>query len=362
MKFGLFYQVPCAQWQSPADRYRDTLDQIQLGDELGFDNAWFAELHFNPTNSITPSPLMLAAAAAQRTRRIRLGVAVNLLPLHNPIRLAEDIATLDVLSDGRAEFGVGRGSMPAHFQGFGIPLEESRDRFVEFLEFIIKAWTEEEVSFEGNYFKVKDLNLAPKPVQTPHPPVRIASNSPDTFELVGRLGYNMFASTVVLPMAKLREGVKLYRQTLAAFGHTAGTGELSLNTVVYVAKDAREARSIPEASVTSFLGNVKSNANNAAIRQDPAANPRTADTLTRFANMNYDGWCDEIAIVGDPELCIEKLEALQRELQPTEIICFFNPGGMIESSKVMEAMRLFATEVVPHFRRASSLAGSSGGA
>ena len=362
MKFGLFYQVSCAQGQSSAKRYRDTLDQIQLADELGFDNAWFAELHFEPASSITPSPLMLAAAAAQRTKRIRLGVAVNLLPLHNPIRLAEDIATLDVLSDGRAEFGVGRGSMPAHFQGFGVPLEESRERFLEFLEFIIMAWTTEEVSFEGKYFKVVELNVAPKPIQTPHPPIRIASNSPDTFEMVGRLGYNMFASTVVLPMYKLREGVKLYRDTLAAFGHLPDTRELSLNTAVYIATDAREAKSIPEASVNSFLNIVRSSANKAAARQPPGANPRTAETLTRFGNMTYDGWCDEIAVVGDPGLCIEKLEALQTELRPTEIICFFNPGGMIESSQVMEAMRLFATEVIPHFRRASTLVGSPDGA
>ena len=122
MKFGLFYMIPCADWQSPVQRYQDTLEQIDLGDELGFDNVWFAELHFDPRFSTTPSPLMVAAAAAQRTRKIRLGVAVNLLPLHNPVRIAEDIATLDVLSNGRAEFGVGRGAMPAHFQGFNIPI------------------------------------------------------------------------------------------------------------------------------------------------------------------------------------------------------------------------------------------------
>ena len=358
MKFGLFYQVPCAQGQSPAGRYRDTLDQIQLGDELGFDNVWFAELHFDPSISITPSPLMLAAAAAQRSKRIRLGVAVNLLPLHNPIRLAEEIATLDVLSDGRAEFGVGRGSMPAHFQGFGVPIEESRERFLEFLEFIIKAWTQEEVSFEGKYFSVADLNLTPKPIQTPHPPIRIASNSPDTFELVGRLGYKMFASTVVLPMSRLLEGVQLYRRTLATTGNPPGTEELSLNTVVYVAEDAKVARSIPEASVMSFLNTVRSISNKSAMRQAHGANPRTADALARFSNMTYDGWCDEIAVVGDPALCIKKLEVLQRELMPTEIICFFNPGGMIDSSQVMEAMRLFASEVMPHFRKASTIVGS----
>ena len=298
---------------------------------------------------------MLAAAAAQCTERIRLGVAVNLLPLHNPIRIAEDIATLDVLSDGRAEFGVGRGSMPAHFRGFGIPLEDSRERFIEFLDFTIQAWTHEEVSYEGKYFSVQDLNLAPKPVQTPHPPVRIASNSADTFELVGRLGHGMLASTVVLTMSRLRDGVKLYRQTLSAFGHSTDTGELSLNTAVYVAEDAETARSIPEASVRSFLSNVRANVTSPAMRQAAEAASSTAPPLSRLADMTYDTWCEEVAVYGDPAQCIEKLQFLQEALGPAEVICFFNPGGLIESSRVMEAMRLFAAEVMPHFRRTPTL-------
>jgi alkanesulfonate monooxygenase SsuD/methylene tetrahydromethanopterin reductase-like flavin-dependent oxidoreductase (luciferase family) len=178
MKFGLFYQLPCADGDSPAQRYRDTLDQIRLGDELGFDNAWFAELHFNSRFSITPSPLMLAAAAAETTQRIRLGVAVNLLPLHNPIRLAEDIATLDVLSGGRAEFGIGRGAMPTHFEGFHVPIEESRERFLEALEFIVQAWTNEHMSYDGRYFQARDLTLAPRPVQSPPPPCASPPTAP----------------------------------------------------------------------------------------------------------------------------------------------------------------------------------------
>ncbi len=115
MEFGTFYQLPCAAEQSPLQRYEDTLMQIQHADSLGLDVAWLAELHFFPTFSIMPSPLLVASALAQRTHRIRLGMAVNLLPLHHPLRNAEDAATLDILSNGRLEYGAGRGLHPTAF-------------------------------------------------------------------------------------------------------------------------------------------------------------------------------------------------------------------------------------------------------
>ena len=350
MKFGLFYMIPCADWQSPVQRYQDTLEQIDLGDELGFDNVWFAELHFDSRFSTTPSPLMVAAAAAQRTKKIRLGVAVNLLPLHNPVRIAEDIATLDVLSNGRAEFGVGRGAMPAHFQGFNIPIQENRDRFVEYLDFVIKAWTHEEFSFVGKYHSAQDLRIVPKPVQKPHPPIRIASNSADTFEMVGNLGHNMFISPFVVPMPALRDGVKVYRQTLAASGHPVSTMELSVNMPVFVAGEAEEARSVPEASVKNFLNALLSSYDTPAMQRAIAANPRVKETQARFKEMTLDDWRNDIAICGDPSQCVEKIKALQEDLQPSEIICFFNQGGLIEHPRVMNAMKLFASEVMPHFR------------
>ena len=128
MRFGFFDQLPRADWQSERQRYQDILAQIELGDELGFDTAWLGELHFIPSFSCLASPLMILAAAAQRTKRIRLGTAVTLLPLHNPVKMAEDAATLDVLSDGRLEFGVGRGATPIYYGGYNVPMEESRER------------------------------------------------------------------------------------------------------------------------------------------------------------------------------------------------------------------------------------------
>ena len=180
MRFGFFDQLPRADWQSERQRYQDILAQIEFGDELGFDTAWLGELHFIPSFSCLASPLMILAAAAQRTRRIRLGTAVTLLPLHNPVKMAEDAAALDVLSGGRLEFGVGRGATPIYFAGYNVPQEESRERFEESLQMILHAWTDERLTYQGKHFQVKDLPLAPRPVQKPHPPIRIAANSPDT--------------------------------------------------------------------------------------------------------------------------------------------------------------------------------------
>ena len=119
MEFGIFDQVPCAEDQSPQARYADVVSQAQLADKLGYDSVWLAELHFNPRFSVMPAPLVLGGAIAQTTTRIRIGAAVHLLPLHYPVRIAEEIATLDVLSQGRAIFGTGRGAQPRQYAGYG---------------------------------------------------------------------------------------------------------------------------------------------------------------------------------------------------------------------------------------------------
>jgi alkanesulfonate monooxygenase SsuD/methylene tetrahydromethanopterin reductase-like flavin-dependent oxidoreductase (luciferase family) len=189
MKFGIHFQLPCYGSQSAVLRYRDTIEQSVHAETLGFESVWPVEQHFNSDLSITPAPLLLLAALAERTTRMRLGIAIVLVPLSHPLRIAEEIATLDVLSSGRVEFGVGRGAIPIHFKAFGVPQSESRERFSEALELILKAWKEPRVSYRGEFFQVEDVAVVPKPVQHPYPPVRVAANSVDTFELMGRAGY-----------------------------------------------------------------------------------------------------------------------------------------------------------------------------
>src|SRR3984893_5302690 len=249
MRFGFFDQLPRADWQSERQRYQDILAQIEFGDELGFDTAWLGELHFIPSFSCLASPLMILAAAAQRTKRIRLGTAVTLLPLHNPVKMAEDAATLDVLSGGRLEFGVGRGATPIYYGGYNVPMEESRERFEESLQMILHAWTDERLTYQGKHFQVKDLPIAPGTGEKPYPPISIAANSPDTFAIAGQLGLPIFASPLINPPDKLREYLNVHRTTLKS----GAKPDVALSFPVHVADSRAQARKECEASFNALL-------------------------------------------------------------------------------------------------------------
>ena len=158
MRHGLFFQVPCHDNQSAVKRYEETLYQIELAEELGFDSVWLGEIHFDRQMGTMPSILAMAAAITQRTRRIRIGMGVSLLPLHNPLHVAEEAAMVDVLSNGRLEFGAGRGILP-FYDGFLIPPQQSRERFSEALDIIVKAWTDDRFSYQGRHYKVRDVSL-----------------------------------------------------------------------------------------------------------------------------------------------------------------------------------------------------------
>lgn len=167
MKFGLHYQLPCSPTQSAVQRYRDTIAQAVYAETLGFESVWPVEQHFDAGFSILPSPLLLLSAIAERTQTLRLGIGIILLPLSHPVRVAEEIATLDVLSNGRVEFGIGRGVFPSHFTGFGIPQEESRERFLEALQVVRQAWTTERCSFKGSSLPSPISRLSPNRCNSP---------------------------------------------------------------------------------------------------------------------------------------------------------------------------------------------------
>jgi alkanesulfonate monooxygenase SsuD/methylene tetrahydromethanopterin reductase-like flavin-dependent oxidoreductase (luciferase family) len=343
MRFGFFDQLPCAGAHSERQRYQDLIAQIELGDRLGFDTVWLGELHFSRAFSILADPLILLAAAAQHTTRIRLGTAVTLLPLHNPVKIAEEAAVADILSNGRLEFGVGRGTAPIHYAGYDIPQEESRERFEEALDFIVQAWTQKSFSFQGKYFRARDLTVVPSPVQTPHPPVRIAANSPDTFPLAARRRLPIFATPLINPPDKLKEGLAVYRA-----GLPAGTrGDTALAFPVHVTTSRAQARQECEAGLLHFLREA-----GARLRPLGGADIKSFEAwrqvLARMERVKYDDVDREMAVFGDPEYCVERVQELKREYQMDEFICYFNQGGLMEHAMVKQSMTLFATEVLPH--------------
>lgn len=344
MRFGFFDQLPCAAGFTERQRYEDLLKQIELGDVLGFDTAWLGELHFSRTFSILADPLMVLAAAAQRTTRIRLGTAVTLLPLHNPVKIAEEAATADILSGGRLEFGVGRGTAPIHYGGYDIVQEESRDRFDEALDFILQAWTHESFSYQGKYFRARDLTVIPRPLQQPHPPVRVAANSPDTFPMAARRRLPIFATPLINPPDKLKEGLKVYRDQLAG-----ARGDTALAFPVHVAASRDLARQECEPSLMRFFREAGER-----LRPLGDADIKTFEAfrqvLARIEKIEFDDVDREMAVFGDPTYCVERVKALQREYGMDEFICYFNQGGLMDHEAVRQSMTLFAKEVLPYCR------------
>ncbi len=234
MEFGLFTEFQCPAGMREATAFEESMAQMRAAEELGFDAVWLGEIHFQKDRSVLASPLVVAAAIAACTRRVKIGIAVQVLPLSHPLRLAEDVATVDHLSRGRLDFGVGRSGLPGHYQGFNIPYEESRDRFFETLDILLKAWTQERFSHEGRYYRFHDVCVTPKPYQRPHPPLRIAATTQETYPMVGRLGFPLFVAVRTRSISNLRDSLGSYHDAWRAAGHP-GRGDVALLVPVYVA-------------------------------------------------------------------------------------------------------------------------------
>ena len=204
MEFGLFTEFQCPPGRSAAAAFDESMVQMRAAEDLGFDAVWLAEIHFQKDRSVLSSPLTIAAGLATTTRRVKIGIAVQVLPLSHPLRLAEDVATVDHLSKGRLEFGVGRSGLPGHYQGFNIPYSESRDRFLETLEILRKAWTEERFSHSGKFWQFNDVCVMPKPYQRPHPPLRVAATTEETYPMVGRMGLPIFVAPRTISISDLK--------------------------------------------------------------------------------------------------------------------------------------------------------------
>jgi alkanesulfonate monooxygenase SsuD/methylene tetrahydromethanopterin reductase-like flavin-dependent oxidoreductase (luciferase family) len=349
MQCGLFYQLPCAPEQQAVTRYQETLEQIAYAEELGFDIAWLAELHFYRPFSILSSPLILAAALAQRTQRMRLGTAVALLPLQHPVRVAEDAATVDLLSQGRSELGVGRGAIAIHFQGFNVPVEESRARFEEALTILERAWTQETCAFAGQYWQVPDTPVVPRPLQHPHPPLRLAANSPETAAFAGAHGYPVFVASVINPFPKLPEQIDIYRRAFHTAAHTGKQADVAAMFPVYVADSAAQVRHEVEASVMHYFRTVV-----AQLRlgeRDPSPSyGYLREVRQRMEAITWEEAEATMALYGSPARCVEKLRDAHGRCRMDQVICWFNPGGLVPHRQVLASMRRFAEEVMPAVR------------
>jgi alkanesulfonate monooxygenase SsuD/methylene tetrahydromethanopterin reductase-like flavin-dependent oxidoreductase (luciferase family) len=339
METGLFTEFQCPAGMAEATAFDESMAQMRAAEDLGFDAVWLGELHFQKERSVLASPLVVAGALAASTRRIKIGIAVQVLPLSHPLRLAEDVATVDHLSRGRLDFGVGRSGLPGHYQGFNIPYEESRERFFETLEILRKAWTQDRFSHDGRYYQFRDVCVVPKPYQKPHPPLRVAATTEETYPIMGRLGHRLFVAVRTNSISDLKRFVGGYRDAWREAGHP-GQGEVALLVPVYVAESARQAREEPEASTMHWFRAIAE-----ALSRSSTQHGRTQ--AERLAAVSYDEILGEQVVYGTPDAVVDRLRMLREELGFSSLSAWMNVGGQIPHPRVLASMRLFAERVAP---------------
>jgi alkanesulfonate monooxygenase SsuD/methylene tetrahydromethanopterin reductase-like flavin-dependent oxidoreductase (luciferase family) len=347
MDFGVFIEFPCREGMTEREAFTECFTLADEAEALGVDSVWLAEYHFSPI-SVLSSPITIASAIAARTRRIRIGLAVVLLPLGNPIHLAEDVATLDHISQGRVEFGVGRGTFPDTHDGFNSPYAESRERFDEYLEIILKAWTTERFSFTGKHYHCEDLYVRPKPLQTPHPPIRVGITSEVTFPLVGRMGFPIIINpSRVFALSELGPYIQQYRRAWHDAGH-AGTPQVGLRVPLYVAETAERAYEEPKASTmmaVQGLGNrVAGSASRLGTTGDWSAEAE------HLRGMTYDDWLRDKVVYGTPEVVLDRLQQLTEELDLTQILYEVNYGRQLPYELQLKNLQLINERVIPEFK------------
>jgi alkanesulfonate monooxygenase SsuD/methylene tetrahydromethanopterin reductase-like flavin-dependent oxidoreductase (luciferase family) len=340
MDFGIFSMFTTREGRTQSQVFQEWFDLVQMAEDLGIDTFWLGESHFRPHRAVLASPLIGASAVAARTKRIRVGLAVQVLPLANPLRVAEEAAMVDHISEGRLVFGVGRSSFLESYQGYNVDYEESRALFFESLEIIQRAWAEAPMSYEGQYYQFHDVDVVPKPYQKPHPPIRVAVESRDTFPLIGNLGFPIFIR-YQMDIPELQALLKQYQEERHAAGF-AGPNDVILQIAAYVAETADKAYTEPEASTMRQRRLVRESLGRTADQE-------AFERLRRLAEVSYDEVLQRVAY-GTPEAVVERLQEYKEAFGLTGVSLDLNPGGQIPYERVVNSMRLLVEQVIPKFR------------
>jgi alkanesulfonate monooxygenase SsuD/methylene tetrahydromethanopterin reductase-like flavin-dependent oxidoreductase (luciferase family) len=367
MKFALFYEIPVARpWgpMSERDAFHNTLEQAVLADELGWDSVWTVEHHFLEEYSHCSNPEVLYGAIAARTQNIRIGYGVRLgpKPYNHPVRSAESAAVLDLLSDGRVEFGTGRSSTRTEIEGFGLHPNDTREMWLEAVGHIVQCWTQEYAEFEGKHWQLPRRRVQPKTLQKPHPPVWGATGSPDGHRMMGELGLGLLSFSVGTPPEQLKERVDIYRQGIANCKQPLGAfvnDRAACFTMVNCAPSQQESYDVSRESFEWYLKN---------SAELVATVPQWLDEMKQKEHGTY-AYLDEASkvvqeklhelasleallgmnavIAGDPDEVIERVkhyEATGADL----LLCLINPYK-IPHDKAMQTIELMGKYVIPEF-------------
>lgn len=375
MKFDLLYEL---QIPKPHDErselrcFQEALAQIELADRVGFDTVWAVEHHFLTEFAHSSAPEILLAAAAARTKRIRIGHGVVLLPhkFNHPIRIAERAAALDLISEGRVEFGTGRSSQYEQ-GGFEIDTQVSREMFEESLEMIPRMWTENPFEYDGKFVRVPPRNIIPKPLQKPHPPIWMAATSPQSWEIAAHHGIGILGLTLFVRVPQLAAQVSTYRR---AVREARPVGKLVNDrvgafTIVHAAETRQQAidNLAADAAINYILYAFRvlsgiSAPGEGGMKREAAARDLAGSPYRDMIAKEYPiivkmqkNECtfedldeEDMVIVGGVEDCLRKVERY-RETGIDHLICLMQ-ADRIPHERVLRSIELFGKEIIPHFR------------
>ena len=343
-KLGVFMEE-ARPGLSAGDAFREKLDLAQAADAWGVHGVWLGEIHFSPGRSVCSAPIVLGAAIGSTTRHIRIGTAVQVLPLHHPLRVAEDVATLDQLSEGRVDFGVGRSTLPRAYDVFGIPYEESQARFREALDVIVQAWKGEPFSYAGQFYRFENVAISPAPYQRPHPAIRMAATTPETFAMVGAMGLHIWVGLRGMDLPELQRHLATYRRAWHDAGH-AGEPDVYLRIPIYAAPTDREALDEPRESITQYIRR-QAEVQLAGAGRDAIANAHRRAQAVRMRTMSYDDILQTRVAFGSPGRLIERLAELHAALELNCIVAELNPGALVPVDRVKRTLHILSHQVMP---------------
>jgi alkanesulfonate monooxygenase SsuD/methylene tetrahydromethanopterin reductase-like flavin-dependent oxidoreductase (luciferase family) len=321
---------------SSQERYEQQLEEVRLLEELGYWCCWFAEHHF-AGYALMPDCLLMAAAAARETTRIRLGAGVVVLPFqHHPIRVVEQAAMVDCLSNGRLELGFGRGYQPHEFTGFGITLEEGHDRFEQALRVIVQTLDQlDDFTYDTPLFKGERITIWPRPVQRPIP-CWGAAISDASFIHYGQLGWPILTFPANQPPDLLRTQIDTYRRVYCEHGYDSSRMRIGLTMFTYVAEDAAEAHATFECGMAHYFGFLHRITTDAeAVQHD------VYDNLPTTARLS-----------GSPAQVVQRLRKVVDYFDVTDIVNVTQFRGYLTHEQVLSSIRLFAERVLPVFQPA----------
>jgi len=343
MRFGTFSYNQARPWVPERQAFEELLEQIDLTERLGFHEAWFAEHHHSDYGMLS-SPNLIIAALANRTKRLRFGNLVNVLPLHDPMRLAEECGILDILTAGRLNVGLGRG-VPRDDLKHGLDRDTAQARFEEGIEIVLRAWTGDTFTYSGKAWSYVDISCRPRPLQRPHPPIYYGATSPESPAMVARRGWNLALSRQ--PLANCAKAIASYRAECAKHDSLTGSGDAIMVRDIYVADTDEQAWKEATPQITRFWQLATDN----VWRDDSISTDDLPKFTERFVYFpggltvkRLDEW--GTSLIGSPATVTQKARAMIETARPDCLVGMFSFGGL-SHAQVMRSIDLFATKVIP---------------